>query len=139
MKRFITALTVALLVPSPALASDEDDLRHAFQKYVRAFAEGDVRTDIFVPSGEVFFLKPQPGNEPDGIAARTFAEILPRWMTSKYPGAKGEIRTLRIVSPTMAYVEARLDLGDDDHNDLLVFYKLDGRWRVVAKATEAAQ
>ena len=106
MKRFVIALAIALS-PSPALASDEDDLRGAFQKYVRAFAEGDAGADIFVPSGEVFFLKPQPGKAPDTIAARTFATIVPRWMTRKYPGAKGEIRTLRIVSPTMAYVDRK--------------------------------
>ena len=124
---------------SPALADDEQELRRAFQAYIDAFARGDASASVFVPSGRVVFLKPQPGADPDTIAVREFNAILPRWMASRYPKATGEIRSLRVVSPTMAYVEARLDLGDDDHNDLLVFYKLDGAWRLVAKATEDAR
>jgi hypothetical protein len=124
---------------SPAWANDEQELRQAFQAYVHAFAQGDASAGVFEPSGRVVFLKAQPGADRDSITSREFKAIVPRWMASKYPNAAGEIRSLRVISPTMGYVEARLDLGEDDHNDLLVFYKLDGAWRLVAKATEGAR
>ena len=118
--------------------TDTKAVEAVFADYVEGLAEGDLArlSNAFSPEG-VFVSVDAAQNGKTTVVSRPFKNVLASWAASPDPTASGRITGVAIRNDFMASIQAELDYGTDRYEDNLLLYKLEGRWKIVAKTTYA--
>jgi hypothetical protein len=139
MLRFIAALFLFLAPAAPALAqhTDEEGVRAAVFDYFNgqtvSSAEQLNRAFVADNATMVGLMRAQDGTE----TLRTWRdmnEVITNWSANPNPGAPardGEILEMQILNGRIATVLFR---STTQFYDALTLMKIDGQWRIVAKA-----
>jgi hypothetical protein len=139
MLRFIAALFLFFAPAAPALAqhSDEEGIRAAVFDYFNGQTVGSAeqlnRAFVADNATMVGLMRAQDGTE----SLRTWRdmnEVITNWSANPNPAAPardGEILDMHIVDGRIATVIFR---STTNFYDALTLFKIDGQWRIVAKA-----
>ena len=138
------ALALTLIFASiPAHARTDADTKAVeavFSDYVGGLAAGDLGrlSRAFAPEGVFVVLTAAEDGKPAVVTSRPFKDELPSWAANPDPTTSGRIIGMTVQNDHMSSVQAELDFGADRFQDNLLFYKIDGRWQIVAKTTYAS-
>jgi len=118
--------------------TDATAIEAVFADYVGGLAEGDLArlSNAFSPEG-AFVSVDAAQNGKTTVVSRPFKNVLASWAANPDPTTSGRITSVAIGNDVMASIQAELDYGADRYEDNLLLYKLEGRWKIVAKTTYA--
>ena len=118
--------------------TDTKAIEAMFADYVEGLAEGDLArlSNAFSPEG-VFVSVDAAQNGKTTVVSRPFKNVLASWAANPDPTASGRITGVAIRDDFVASIQAELDYGTARYEDNLLLYKLEGRWKIVAKTTYA--
>lgn len=131
---------VLIFAASPTHARPDTDTKSieaVFGDYVAGLAKGDVArlSSAFSPEGVFVSVRAAQDSKPATVVSRPFKDVLASWAANPDPTAFGRITGIAIQNDFMASIQAELDYGTDRYEDNLLLYKLEGRWKIVAKTT----
>jgi hypothetical protein len=141
--RLITIFAaVAAFLATPALAQEEDadiaGVRAAVMAYVVAGNTGDpeLAAEAFYTSEGVMFIRREDGEEgEDRVDPMNLGDF-----AARFGNPAGErvttFRDISIVEGVLAYAHIHIAWPDSDRevDDMFLLYKIEGEWKIVAKA-----
>jgi hypothetical protein len=130
---------LALLVLSHstwAAESDEPSPEKALEAYVEGLRVGSLAKleELFLADGQFCSMTAKATSQ---ISCRKFSEVLGTWVARPDTRASGRVTHRHDATPSMSAVTYELDFGGTSYIDQLLLYRIEGRWRVVAKTTAA--
>lgn len=135
MHRSLTLLTALLAVSAAPVRAAQSGPAEALEDYVGGLRNGDTAQLLRVlhPAGQVCF---QPGPTRPEAGCESFTTAAPRWTRTADPAARGKVLKQQDASPTMSSITYELFVRDTHFRDQFLMYRIDGRWWIMAKATE---
>lgn len=131
----LVALTLMVLSQSAwADAADGSTPEKALDAYVEGLRTGSLAKlqQLFLADGQFCSL---PEDAARGISCRKFSDVLGSWIAKPDPRTSGRVIDRRDATPSMSAITYELNFGGTRYIDQLLLYRIEGRWRVVAKTT----